>query len=905
MATETRYAASVASGSTSGSGNATGASDGTFTTDTNNTDWTCAWNMDALTTGALTTGTNNQQVDVVTRHDSGNNPDYVLKVYEGGSLVYTSGTTTVSSLTSQTDTFYWTSSGTDGSNIDIELVVNAVGGSPSNRSTVQLDSITWTADYTTVVAYSGGTSPLASTVSLSSDGTYDYQGAASLAVTASLSASPLIVEYDGGASATPVEVFIFAAGSVNTSTNTTTHRAHGGGVVVSPSTTTSHNLPTGTATGDLTIYWSAQKDYDDAVTSASWGTQDISIAAGSTASSGSLTGSTRMDAWSYVWPSTPSGSNTLTRGTSYTIATTCAESVYSTSGKIYYDVVGATDLDGAGLTLSATAGSVLEFKTGDRYVVTIATVGAYPASATLTVPGCVVGSGTTKHQSFSSTDPDLGWYSMTGTITAGTATGVPSVSGSIFSGYGASTASAAIYLIRDGAQVSYGAPAELLTVQTSASGTVAVAVTGAASDVASTVSLSASGLVTITAAADLTAQSAATAAASVIVDASSSLTAESSLSAAADVVISGASALTAESDATASAVMTAVAASDLVGESALTAAGVMQAVAASALTAESGLAANAVTVVVASSSLTGESSLSATGLMTAVGSSALTGESALTASGTIIPGTGPTADLTFESSLSATGLMTALGSCDLAAESAATAAGVVVAIASAALTSESSSTSSAVVVKVASSALTGESELTSAGVQVAPASVDLVAESSLSATAIQAHASAVDLVAESALPVGAIVIKYGASDLAGESSTSATATQVMLVDSLLSAQSSISAIGGVQFLGLASLSVMSQMDQAATVVPLPVVRYSFTTPIYDKWSGKRERSAWGFNHQAGVTILKNGGVYTERLTPTAREVESADVAYVGGYTYTVSEAEGLALIAAGYSPTLL
>lgn len=148
MATETLYAASVFSGSCGTSGNALGAPDGTYTTDADNTSWTCRFNLTALSTGNLTTGTNGQSVTVRTRKETGTGtPSYVLTVYEGGSLVYFGGTTNVTSTTSQDDVFTWTSTGTDGSDIDIQLAVTASGGSPSARTTVQLDAITWTADW--------------------------------------------------------------------------------------------------------------------------------------------------------------------------------------------------------------------------------------------------------------------------------------------------------------------------------------------------------------------------------------------------------------------------------------------------------------------------------------------------------------------------------------------------------------------------------------------------------------------------------------------------------------------------------------------------------------------------------------------------------------------------------------
>lgn len=50
-------------------------------------------------------------------------------------------------------------------------------------------------------------------------------------------------------------------------------------------------------------------------------------------------------------------------------------------------------------------------------------------------------------------------------------------------------------------------------------------------------------------------------------------------------------------------------------------------------------------------------------------------------------------------------------------------------------------------------------------------------------------------------------------------------------------------------------------------------------------------------------LLKNDGFYREVINPTAEEVEAADIAYLGGHTYTVSTQEATELAAAGYTTT--
>lgn len=51
----------------------------------------------------------------------------------------------------------------------------------------------------------------------------------------------------------------------------------------------------------------------------------------------------------------------------------------------------------------------------------------------------------------------------------------------------------------------------------------------------------------------------------------------------------------------------------------------------------------------------------------------------------------------------------------------------------------------------------------------------------------------------------------------------------------------------------------------------------------------------------GRTVLKKSGVYTIHDGPTVDQVNSADIAYLGGHIYEVTDAEAASLIAAGFS----
>lgn len=53
----------------------------------------------------------------------------------------------------------------------------------------------------------------------------------------------------------------------------------------------------------------------------------------------------------------------------------------------------------------------------------------------------------------------------------------------------------------------------------------------------------------------------------------------------------------------------------------------------------------------------------------------------------------------------------------------------------------------------------------------------------------------------------------------------------------------------------------------------------------------------------GRSVLKSGGVYTTLDNPTTDQVNAADIAYIGGHRYYVTDAESVALIAAGFTTT--
>ena len=74
---------------------------------------------------------------------------------------------------------------------------------------------------------------------------------------------------------------------------------------------------------------------------------------------------------------------------------------------------------------------------------------------------------------------------------------------------------------------------------------------------------------------------------------------------------------------------------------------------------------------------------------------------------------------------------------------------------------------------------------------------------------------------------------------------------------------------------------------------------TFTPPTFPMPVARE--GLWRFyTYPVGFTVLKNDGVYTQTKAPLQEQIESADVAYIGGHTYTVSSDEAAALTAAGY-----
>lgn len=77
--------------------------------------------------------------------------------------------------------------------------------------------------------------------------------------------------------------------------------------------------------------------------------------------------------------------------------------------------------------------------------------------------------------------------------------------------------------------------------------------------------------------------------------------------------------------------------------------------------------------------------------------------------------------------------------------------------------------------------------------------------------------------------------------------------------------------------------------------------YKFTTPTVSEGPAGDGRLFGRYRLVRGVSVLKVDGEYYETRYPSSEEVEAAEVAYIGGYSYEVDATEKAALEAAGYT----
>lgn len=77
--------------------------------------------------------------------------------------------------------------------------------------------------------------------------------------------------------------------------------------------------------------------------------------------------------------------------------------------------------------------------------------------------------------------------------------------------------------------------------------------------------------------------------------------------------------------------------------------------------------------------------------------------------------------------------------------------------------------------------------------------------------------------------------------------------------------------------------------------------FKFTTPTVSEGPLGESRLFSRYRLVRGVTVLKIDGLYYEMRYPSSEEVEAAQEAYIGGYSYEVNATEKASLEAAGYT----
>ena len=75
---------------------------------------------------------------------------------------------------------------------------------------------------------------------------------------------------------------------------------------------------------------------------------------------------------------------------------------------------------------------------------------------------------------------------------------------------------------------------------------------------------------------------------------------------------------------------------------------------------------------------------------------------------------------------------------------------------------------------------------------------------------------------------------------------------------------------------------------------------TLTPPSVEEAMGPIEGLFKYFKVHRGVALIVNGSTVVENRYPSQEDVDSADFAYLGGHSYTISSAEAATLTNAGY-----
>lgn len=80
--------------------------------------------------------------------------------------------------------------------------------------------------------------------------------------------------------------------------------------------------------------------------------------------------------------------------------------------------------------------------------------------------------------------------------------------------------------------------------------------------------------------------------------------------------------------------------------------------------------------------------------------------------------------------------------------------------------------------------------------------------------------------------------------------------------------------------------------------------YLFQTRTIEVASGETHPIFGRLRFTRGLTLLQNGGIYSEVDGPSDEQISMAEVTYLGGHTYLVTNDEAARLTTAGYGAFL-
>jgi hypothetical protein len=158
---------------------------------------------------------------------------------------------------------------------------------------------------------------------------------------------------------------------------------------------------------------------------------------------------------------------------------------------------------------------------------------------------------------------------------------------------------------------------------------------------------------------------------------------------------------------------------------------------------------------------------------------------------------------------------------------------------------------------------------------------------------------------------GSVTAKYPVSGTVAATSAAAGSVTLAghLVQSVSGVVSATSTTGGAVSLRAQVSGAANAVSNAIGEVHVTRVKRTFVAPSYPEdrpdLPVARPEVKNLFNRMpryASASVLKTDGLYRQVRHPTAEEIGAAEVAYIGGHEYTLSEAERDDLVAAGYGP---